>query len=105
MDELMFLIEETCRKLLAGKDNEFRECFEKTLREMMAIFPKLIVAYSNPTMSDMAQDAVYWPQQLERIIQTADSQDKIALFDVLYSETYMNLIEVNGIMNERKVLI
>ncbi len=73
------------------------------MAELIELFPRIIATYSDERLADVSADALYWPGQLERIISTSESMDSFALYDVLYNETYMNLLEYQSMICERNI--
>ncbi len=104
MDELIEKIEEAVSLLLQGETDEFGELAQQLVDAMMAIFPAVISAYNDPRMSDLREDATYWPGQLERIIDSLEKGDMFEITDVLYNETRPNLIEIRDTLRERGVI-
>ena len=80
MDELIDKIEETISYLLQSESEKYENLARQIVEAMMAIFPAIIASYSDPRMSDLREDATYWPGQLERIITALAVGDDV-LFD------------------------
>ena len=91
LEELINLLDETCRYLVEMKKSDFAEGGKNVINKCLALFPKIIVSYSDPRMADISEDATYWPAQLERIINVLEGGDSFAAIDVLYNETRENL--------------
>ena len=104
MDELIDKIEETISYLLQSESEKYENLARQLVEAMMAIFPAIIASYSDPRMSDLREDATYWPGQLERIITALEKGDMFEVTDVLYNETRPNLIEIRDTLKERGVI-
>ena len=104
MNELIDKIEESVSKLLKYDTEGFGESAQEAVNMMMALFPVIINCYNNPQMVDFREDAIYWPEQLERIIKTLENDDSLEIVDVLYNETYPNLVELRDMLVKRGIL-
>lgn len=104
MDELIEKIEEAVSYLLQSENVKYEELAQQLVDAMMAIFPAIIISYNDPRMSDLKEDAAYWPGQLERIIAALEKGDLFEVTDVLYNETRPNLIEIRDVLKERGVI-
>ncbi len=104
MNELIDKIEESVVKLLKYDTKGFGESAQESVNMMMALLPAIINCYSDPKMEDLREDAVYWPGQLERVINTLESEDSLEIIDVLYNETRCNLIELRDTLAKRGLL-
>ncbi len=104
MEELIEKIEEAVSYLLCAEDVKFEELARQLVDAMIAIFPAIITTYSDPRMEDHREDAVYWPGQLERIINVLKKGDYFEVVDALYNETRPNLIELRDILKERGII-
>lgn len=104
MDELIRQIEETVSDLMRYDMESFAQKAQELVDKMIAVFPAVISVYSDPRMEDLREDALYWPGQLERIIKALESPDRFETVDVLYNETYPNLIELRDILIKRGIV-
>ncbi len=104
MDELIAKIEETVRKLISYDMEGYASCAQELSDMMMAVFPVIISSYADPRMSNVAEDAKYWPGQLERVLKAFEDGDDFATADILYNETRVNLIELRGILTEKGII-
>ncbi len=104
MDELIAKIEETVRNLLGYDMEGYASCAQDLSDMMMAVFPVIISTYADPRMSDVAEDAKYWPGQLERILKAFEDGDDFATADILYNETRANLIELKGMLKDKGII-
>ncbi len=104
MDELILLIKETVSDLMRYDMEAYAQNAQRVVDEMMALLPAIINCYSDPKMTDVREDALYWPGQMERIIRALESHDRFEAVDVLYNETYPNLTELKDMLTERGVL-
>lgn len=84
--------------------NRYAQQAQKTVDDMMALLPAIINCYSDPKMSDVREDALYWPGQMERMIRAFENNDRFEAVDVLYNETYPNLIELRDMLKNRGLL-
>ncbi len=101
MNELILLIEEVISALMRYDMEEYAQKAQKIVDDMMALLPSIINSYGDPKMADVREDALYWPGQMERIIGALESHDRFEAVDVLYNETYPNLIELRDMLKER----
>ena len=97
-------IEETISSLMRYDMNRYAQQAQKTVDDMMALLPAIINCYSDPKMSDVREDALYWPGQMERMIRAFENNDRFEAVDVLYNETYPNLIELRDMLKNRGLL-
>ena len=104
MDELINDIEETVAALIRYDVNRYTELAQGIANKMMILFPAIIDTYNDPRMQDLREDAVYWPEQLERIIKAFDKGDNFEVIDVLYNETRENLIELKNTLAQRGLI-
>ena len=104
MDELIDKIEEAVKYILQGEIEKFEELAQLLVNAMMAVFPAMIASYNDPRMEDLREDAVYWPGQLERIINVFEKGDLFEIVDALYNETRPNMIELRDILKDRGVI-
>ncbi len=104
MNELIDKIEESISRLLRYETKEFGENAQEIVSLMITLLPSIIACYSDPKLSDVREDALYWPSQLERIIKTLENDDCFELIDVLYNETRSNLVELNELLISRGIL-
>ena len=104
MNELITQIEETVGILMKYEMDDFATRAQKLVDIMIRIFPAIISIYGRPEMEDIKEDALYWPKQLERVISALESPDRFETVDVLYNETYPNLVELRDILVKRGLL-
>ena len=104
MDELIKQIEETISELMKYDMSNYATHAQVFVNNLIQLLPAIINSYSDPKMSDVRQDALYWPGQVERIIKALESHDRFEAVDVLYNETYPNLEELKGMLQERGIL-
>lgn len=104
MNELIKQIEDVVSELIRYNMDIFAAKAQDMVDKMVTVFPVIISSYSDPQMEDVREDALYWPKQLERIINALESPDRFEIVDVLYNETYPNLIELRDILIERGVM-
>ena len=101
MNELIDKIEEGISQLLRYDTKSFGESAHDIVNTMMTMLPVIISCYNDPKMSDVREDALYWPGQLERIINVLEKDDSFELADVFYNETRPNLIELRDMLVKR----
>lgn len=104
MNDLIEKIEKVVSALMRYDMEEFALQAQDLVDNMVSFFPIIISYYSEPKMEDVKEDALYWPGQLERIIRALESPDRIETVDVLYNETYPNLVELRDMLTERGIL-
>ena len=104
MNDLISLIEEVISALMRYDMEGYAQKAQEFVDDMMAQLPLIINSYSDPKMADVREDALYWPGQMERIINALESHDRYEAVDVLYNETYPNLMELKGMLEERGLL-
>ena len=103
MDTLIEKIEETVYCLVRYDMENYAKNAQELADMMMTIFPVIIAKYSDPRMKEYAEEAKYWPAQLERILNAFDAGDDFATMDVLYNETRPNLIELKEILGRKGI--
>jgi hypothetical protein len=103
MNELILLIEETVSALMRYDMEVYAHNAQKVVDDMMALLPEMIMYYSDPKMTDVREDALYWPGQMERMIRALENHDRFEAVDVLYNETYPNLMELKDMLEERGI--
>ncbi len=104
MDEMITKIEETVSKLLSYDQPAYAGSAEELANMMMSQLPTVISYYMDPRMSDHAEDATYWPGQLQRILDAFEKGDDFATADILFNETRANLIELKGILKSKGLI-
>ena len=104
MDKLILLIEEDISALMRYDMEEYARKAQQVVDDMMALLPSILNSYSDPKRGDVREDALYWPGQMEGIIKAFESHDRFEAVDVLYNETYPNLLELKGMLEERGIL-
>lgn len=90
--ELADLIELMTIQLMRNEMDDHKNNIPKLSRLMEMCFPQIIVSYSDPILSEVSGDAVYWSEQIGRIIEALNMDDKFIRIDVLYQETRTNLL-------------
>lgn len=104
MDELIKKIEQTVSELIQYKMNEYAVCAQELADMLISNLPEIIGYYNDHRMQEFAEDAGYWPGQLERIIQAFGDGDDLATIDILYNETRPNLIELRDNLTKKGIL-
>ena len=90
--ELIDLLEEMTGELMLNDMDGFQDHIAALSALLEICFPQIILSYSDPLLSEVAQDATYWSEQLGRLIDALNGKDKFVKIDVLYQETRANLI-------------
>lgn len=103
LENLIEQIEEMCVTLLELNTEKFNESYNSVIKKCITYFPVIISKYADPRLSDVSEDAVYWPAQLERMIECGSKNDTILIFDVFYNETRENLIEFLKLLDDRDI--
>lgn len=101
MDTLIELIANICVNIFALDTEEYVRGVSNLVNNMFDQVPKMIMYYSDPRMSDIAGDAVFWPAQVERIIEVIEKGDDMMTLDVLYNETMPKLLELRAELVKR----
>lgn len=104
MDELIAKIEDTVSCLLQYDLQRYAVLARETAGMMMTLFPAITDSYKNPAMEEFRDDAAYWPEQLQRVIDALGNGDYFEVTDVLFNETRPNLIELKGILEQKGIL-
>lgn len=92
LQELINLLEKMTSQLMMNQMDDFKDTIPELSKLMELCFPAIISSYSDVRLKDVSADARYWSDQLGRIIDTLNMDDKFARIDVLYHETRENLI-------------
>lgn len=103
MEVIIYKIRVVISHLLQAEYDEYADGISDLVNSMIQTFPTIISYYYNPLMSEYVSDATYWPGQLERIVNTVKSGDELAVADVLYNETYPNLLELKDILCQKGI--
>ena len=74
MDTLIELIANICVNIFALDTEEYVRGVSNLVNNMFDQVSKMIMYYSDPRMSDIAGDAVFWPAQVERIIEVIEKE-------------------------------
>ena len=104
IDELINRIEDTVYSLMKYDMELYSQKAQELAEEMISVFPSIISCYSGERMWDHAEDAKYWPGQLERVLNVLQTGDDWATADILFNETRANLVELKGILEERDII-
>ena len=106
LDELILMTEACTKSLWSCKIEGFRNEFPGVIDRLIGVLPQIIMSYSDPKMADISSDAMYWPEQMEKIVSLAnDGGDIIALSDALYHELRANLIDYKNTLMQREVSV
>ena len=92
LQELIELLEDMTGNMMLNAMDVYQEQIPDLSALLESCFPKIIISYSEPALSEVASDATYWSAQLGRLIEVLNKDDKFARVDVLYQETRTNLI-------------
>lgn len=92
LQELIDLLEKMTGDLMMNHMDDFKDTIPELSKLMEICFPAIIASYSDVRLKDVSSDARYWSDQLARIIDALNMDDKFAKIDVLYHETRANLI-------------
>ncbi len=92
LQELIDLLEKMTGQLMMNQMDDFKDTIPELSKLMEICFPAIISSYSNVQLKDVSEDARYWSDQLGRIIEALNMDDKFNRIDVLYHETRANLI-------------
>lgn len=105
IDSLIDMLEVNSELLWKNEQIPFAKESQNMINEMMTLLPEIIGLYSDEKMTDLASDAVYWPSQLQKIIDLLGyGKDVIAIADALYFEMRANLIEFRTVIVERNLV-
>ena len=72
---------------------------------LTSLLPRILDIYSTPEMHECADDRDCWVAQLRRINEAIESDDIYRQADVLYFETYINLIEFLSYIEEKGIAL
>lgn len=101
MNELIELIEKTSYALIDNDTRTFADSASALNMKLWDVFPIIIGSYANPLMKDISQEALFWPAQMEKIINVLLEKDYFKIVDVLYYETRTQLLRYQNIIKER----
>ena len=104
MNELIAKIEETVSVLLQYDMEQYAKLAQELVNMMMTMLPAIIDCYNNPLMSEVREDATYWPAQMQRIIDSLGGGDYFEVVDVLFNETRPNLMELRENLVQKGLL-
>ncbi len=92
IQELIDLLEKMTGQLMMNQMDDFKDTIPELSMLMGLCFPTIVSSYADESMKQVSDDALYWSNQLGRIVETLNKDDKFAKIDVLYQETRANLI-------------
>ncbi len=92
LQELADLLEEMTGYMMLNAMDDYQEKIPTLSALLETCFPKIIISYSEPALSEVASDATYWSEQLGRLVEVLNKDDKFARIDALYHESRTNLI-------------
>ena len=104
--ELADLLDRMSKEAIKGNVKTLIDMYVELKESLFVVFPIIIGLYSDERMKDLSEDAMYWPGQLERIIDAFEGHnfiDMIYIYDVLKAETYANIIEFIGELRKRNI--
>lgn len=101
---LLYLLKRYAEFILQGSENSARALLPSLTELMSSIFPKIINSYDKPQLERYREDKEYWLGQLKRIMDVLSKDDMMAQMDVLYFETYKNLLEYQRILQEEGII-
>lgn len=92
LTELADVLELMTVELMKNDMEDYQKNVSVLSKLLEVCFPQIIVSYSDPLLKEVSGDAVYWSEQLGRIVESLNQNDKFNKIDVLYQETRTNLI-------------
>lgn len=92
IEELIELIDEMTKELLASNKNRCEELSGIIIPLLMKTLPQIVQTYFKPEFADVSTDAQLWIEQIQRNINAMNGDDVLAIVDSLYFETRENLI-------------
>ena len=106
LDCLIDMLGECAELLWLLRTEQFREKFSEVISKLFEVVPQIIVSYSDEKMNDISEDALYWPNQINKIMGIVDGgNDIFALSDALYYELRANLIDYKATIIDRKMSV
>ena len=105
LTNLADLLEKMTIELMKNQMDAYNSDVSSLSKLLMLCFPEIIISYSDPLLSDVAEDASYWSAQLERIVSTLNQSDKFNKIDVLYQETRTNLLSYIDMIKDTPLAI
>lgn len=103
MSNILDILEQATTDILEADISSFSEDINLVINEMMKLLPEIIQSYSLDKMQDVASDATYWPQQVEKILGLVKKDDRLAIADALYCELRANLVEYKKLCFDRNI--
>ena len=100
---LLTLLQKYAEAIMCDNQTGLTELREPVSNALSDAFPVIITAYGDAAMVDLADQVTYWVDQLRRITSALASADSLQQLDVLYFETWGNLIEFMNMIDERGV--
>ena len=104
MDELILKIDDVVGKLIGYDQEGYAVAMDDLANSLISALPTIVSYYTDPRMEEYREDALYWPQQYERIFNATKAGDDLAVADILYNETRANLEELAGILKEKGMI-
>ena len=90
--------------LMQNKKKSFLDNYQRLLELIFEYLPLIITSYSDEKMSDIKEDALYWPEQVDKVVSLIkNGEDVLAIIDALYFELRANLIEYKNEIIKRNL--
>lgn len=106
LDNLIHKLEQFTELIWKSDFKGFIDNSNELLSILFQDIPIIISLYSNDSMSDLSDDALYWPTQVEKIVKLINNKnDFLAIADSLYFELRANIIELKKILLEREIIV
>lgn len=102
---LIDLLESMTSAMLTNLMSVYNRMLPELSDMLTYCMPLIISSYSRPELKEVAGDALYWSDQLGRIIDTLEEQDIFKIADVLYNETRENLIQYRRMIMDMEITL
>ncbi len=103
IEKLILHLEDMAANLMLNHMNDYGMQIPELYRLIGLTFPTIVESYSGAELKAVADDALYWSSQLDRILGAIDGKDKFVKLDVLYQETRTNLIGYYEMIRNTKI--
>lgn len=103
VSDLICILEKMVKYLLENEMSEYNDSIRDLSKLLSETIPVIISSYSRPELKEVASDAVYWSNQLAKIVEVMESKDRFKILDVLYYETRNNLISYKEMIQDLEI--
>lgn len=105
LEELIEVIDLLTEAIVKNKDYAAKRIMPVFTELLMEVVPIIIDSYELPQLEEVAEDAIYWQGQVERIMNALEGEDWFAMVDVLHFETKENLMTYKQMIEKAEIAL